>query len=148
MTHNIWPIRWSQNCNHSNIRFVTYLHFSLHSRSAASHSKSWFSDSIKYWAHLLYRCFNTCLKWLWLLNKNRRSFITWPIMSWILVMMLAIQFSFGNQEHVSVLKIFVFLLRYDTFLIFLKFSISLLRLFKEIYFENFPCSNFSSFKIL
>jgi len=40
-------------------------------------------------------------------------------------MMLAVQLSFSNQEHVSVFKIFVTLLRCDTFLIFLKLSIGL-----------------------
>ena len=58
-------------------------------------------------------------------NRVKSSSITWPIMGCILVMVLAVQFSFSNQEHIPVFKIFVTLLCYNTFLIFSKLSISL-----------------------
>ena len=65
-------------------------------------------------------------------NKDKSLSITWPIMSCILVMMLAIQLSFSNQEHVSVFKIFVTLLRCNAFLIFSKLSIGLLKFMQSL----------------
>ena len=143
--------------------FKTYLHFSLHSRSAASHSRSWFSDSIKNLAHLLYKCYDTYHIWHMRFLTHRSG--THSIYHWTYngqnihrdaccwAFSQLPKTCFGSQNLCDAVPLRSVS---DLYVAFIK---CILRRFcdsggfsKETFMgnhvENYPCSNFSSLRIL